>query len=84
MNNNFRFGNLVSKKNENMDVRIILNRNTKELEYLFRNTNNEIEKLNVTEAERRIALENLRTMTALLQARRLRNKIKSSSKYFTL
>lgn len=84
MNNNLRFGNLVSKKNENMDVRIILNRNTKELEYLFRNTNNEIEKLNITEAERRIALENLRTMTALLQARRLRNKIKSSSKYFTL
>lgn len=84
MNNNFRFGNLVSKKNENMDVRIILNRNTKELEYLFRNTNNEIEKLNIAEAERRIALENLRTMTALLQARRLRNKIKSSSKYFTL
>ncbi len=84
MNNNLRFGNLVSKKNENMDVRIILNRNTKELEYLFRNTNNEIEKLNITEAERRIALENLRTMTALLQTRRLRNKIKSSSKYFTL
>lgn len=84
MNNSFKFGNLVSKKNENMDVRIILNRNTKELEYLFRNTNNEIEKLNIAEAERRIALENLRTMTALLQARRLRNKIKSSSKYFTL
>lgn len=76
------FGNLINQKK--YDVRKILNQDTMHLDYLFKNSNGSFEELSVIQAERMIALENLRKLTNELQTKRLRYKARSSCKYFTL
>ena len=55
-----------------------------ELNYLFKNSNKTLEAMTVVDAERRIALENLRKLTDELQTKRLRYNAKAFCKYFTL
>lgn len=77
----YKFGTLAKKKN--FDIKKIINENTMEIEYLFRNAESKLEKLTVIEAERQLAVENLRKLIEQLQAGR--NKINSQPdfKYFT-
>lgn len=75
------FGQLTKKKN---NIIRVLNNDTMQIDYLFKNAQSELEKMSVIHAERQIALENLRKLTSELQTKRLRYKTKSSCKYFTL
>lgn len=78
------FGTLTKKKKKSYDITEILNAGKSELDSLFKNSEIKLEKLTVIEAERQAALENLRTLTSLLQTKRLRDKVKAGNKYFTL
>ena len=78
------FGTLTKKKKKLHDITEILNAEKNVLDSLFRNSEIKLEKLTVIEAERQAALENLRTLTSLLQTKRLRSKVKAGNKYFTL
>ncbi len=78
------FGNLITKKNKLYDIEKILKNDDTALNILFQNSADKLEKLTVIESERKIALENLRNLTTILQTKRLRDKVKSSNKYFTL
>lgn len=78
------FGNLTRKNKQFYDIKKILDKDSMEIDYLFKNSQNSLERLTVIEAERRIALENLRKLTSELQTKRLRYNAKSSCKYFTL
>lgn len=78
------FGKLTKKNNHKYDIKRILNKDTLELEFLFKNSRDSLEKLTVVEAERRIALDNLRKLTLELQSKRLDYNSKSSYKYFSL
>lgn len=80
---NKEFGEL-SRLRKLYNIREILNDKNEDLDYLFDKSLKHLENFQVIEAERQMALEHLRILTAQLQARRLRNKIKSSCKYFTL
>ncbi len=77
------FGTLVRNKEQHYDIRTILNQNTMEIDYLFKNSRNSLEKMTVIEAERQIALENLRKLTQELQDKRLEYNNKSKLNYFT-
>lgn len=77
------FGSLAKRK-RNYDIKTILQKNNKDLDYLFNDTKKRLKELNIAEVERQAAMENLRALTTQLQTRRLRNKVKSSCKYFTL
>ena len=78
------FGILTNKKQKTYDITEILKKDSIVLDVLFENSTKQLEKLTVIEAERQAALENLRILTKTLQTKRLRNKVKSSNKYFTL
>ena len=78
------FGTLTKKKKKLYDITEILNAGKSELDSLFKNSELKLEKLTVIEAERQAALENLRTLTSILQTKRLRDKVKAINKYFTL
>lgn len=78
------FGNLTLKQKKLYDIGEILNKQDRDLDILFQNSMDKLEKLTVIDAERTAALENLRTLTTILQTKRLRSKVKSSNKYFTL
>jgi hypothetical protein len=78
------FGNLTLKQKKLYDIGKILNKQDRDLDILFQNSMDKLEKLTVIDAERTAALENLRTLTTILQTKRLRSKVKSSNKYFTL
>ena len=80
---NKEFGEL-SRQRKLYNIREILNDKNEDLDYLFDKSLKHLENFQVIEAERQMALEHLRILTAQLQTRRLRNKIKSSCKYFTL
>ncbi len=60
------------------------NSEKKEIDFLFKNSQKQLDSLNVFESDRQIALENLRKLIAQLQTKRLRLNIKSKSNYFTL
>jgi hypothetical protein len=75
---------LLTNNKQLYDVKEILNKDKKELDYLFKNSYENLEKLTVIEAERQLALENLRKLTIELQTKSLRYKTKSACKYFTL
>ena len=77
-------GTLTKKKKKLYDITEILSSEKKVLDSLFKNSELKLEKLTVIEAERQAALENLRTLTSLLQTKRLRDKVKAGNKYFTL
>ena len=74
------FGKLTTKGT----LKSYVNSNDLHLDYLFDNFRGGLEKLSVVQAERQIALENLRNLTKELQTKRLRYKAKSSCKYFSL
>ena len=74
------FGRLTNNKH----IKSYVNSNTAQIDYLFKNHIGDLEKLSVIQAERQIALENLRNLTKELQTKRLRYKAKSYCKYFSL
>ena len=78
------FGNLTLKQKKLNDISAILNNEDIALDFLFHNHLNKLEKLTVIEAERQAALDNLRVLTTQLQTKRLREKVKSGCRYFTL
>ena len=78
------FGKLTLKQKKLNDITSILTGEDKELDVLFQNHLHKLEKLTVIDAERKIALENLRKLTIQLQTKRLRRNSKASCKYFTL
>ena len=77
---NPNFGKLTLQKK----IKSFVNKNDLDLNYLFENFKGGLEKLSVIQAEREIALENLRNLTKELQTKRLLYKAKSSCKYFSL
>ena len=79
-----QFGTLTRKKQTKQDIKSILNEDTIEIEYLFGDAKSKLEKLTVIEAERKIALDNLRKLTKELQTMRLHYNEKDELKYFTL
>lgn len=78
------FCNLTTKNKKDYNIKRILDKDSLEINYLFENSKKTLEKMTVIEAERRIALENLRKLTSELQTKRLRYNSKSFCKYFTL
>lgn len=84
MQNQLDFGNLTLKQKKLYDISQILRKDDIEIDILFNNSINKLEELTVIEAERKAALENLRVLTSMLQTKRLRDKVKSCNKYFTL
>ena len=78
----FEFGKLTNKSK--YDIKRILNKDTMQIDYLFQDATGRLEQLSVIQAERQMALENLRNLTKELQTKRLRFKAKNSCKYFTL
>lgn len=78
------FCNLTTKNKKDYNIKRILNKDSMEINYLFENSKKTLEEMTVIEAERRIALENLRKLTSELQTKRLRYNSKSFCKYFTL
>ncbi len=78
-----QFGKL-SKLKKLYDIREILTENDKELNILFKEPLKELDKFKIIDVEKEMALEHLRALTTKLQTRRLREKIKSSSRYFTI
>lgn len=80
---NNEFGE-ISRLRKLYNIREILKEKNEDIDYLFDKSIKHLENFNVVEAEREMALEQLRVLTSQLQTRRLRNKIKSSCKYFTL
>ena len=77
------FGTLIKPKEKRYDIKAILNQNTMEIDYLFKNARNSLEKMTVIEAERQIALENLRKLTQELQDKRLEYNNKTKLNYFS-
>ena len=76
------FGNLTKKTDCN--IKRIVNKDTLQIDYLFKDSTGKLEQFSVIQAERQIALENLRKLTTELQTKSLRYKAKASCKYFTL
>ncbi len=72
MNNTF--GNLILKKNKEVSA----------IDFLFEKSYIHLKQFDIETSERQMALEQLRKLITQLQTNRLRNKIKTSSKYFTL
>lgn len=78
-----KFGELITKYKKS-DIQNISSYDCDDLDMLFYNIPSALQKMTVIEAERRFALENLRTLTSLLQTKRLHLNIKKSMKYFSL
>ena len=78
------FCDLTTNNKNQLNIKRILNKDSMELNYLFKNSNKTLEAMTVVDAERRIALENLRKLTNELQTKRLRYNAKAFCKYFTL
>lgn len=78
------FCRLTLKEKRLQNISEILNDESKSLDILFENHLSKLDKLTVIDAERKAALENLRVLTTQLQTKRLREKSKSSCRYFTL
>lgn len=78
-----KFGELITKY-KNYNIQNIASDDCDDLDMLFYNIPSALQKMTVIEAERRFALENLRTLTSLLQTKRLHLNIKKSMKYFSL
>ncbi len=74
---NKEFGELITKE-------INFSQNNSEVNLLFNNTQNYFKDFGIRESDLNVAMEHLRTLTNQLQTKRIRNKIKSKSKYFTL
>lgn len=68
-NKNTAFGSLTLKQKKINNIKEILNNDSIDLDYLFKDSLKKLDGLSVIEAERQMALENLRTLTTLLQKR---------------
>ena len=80
---NYRnFGNLTLKQKE-INEFSFLNKKTTELDWLFEDSMNKLNDFSVVEAERKIALENLRDLTKRLQNKRLQERMRSRLRYFS-
>lgn len=76
------FGNLTLA-NHMADFENHTNNHDMELDYIFQNYGHHLENLTVIEAERRIALENLRSLTKRMQSNRIKQNAESFCKYFS-
>ena len=74
---------LFKKSVSDFDIRHFINKNTNELEYLFKNSRNKLEGLTVIEAERQLALDNLRKLTQELKEGRLHYNNEPKLNFFT-
>ena len=80
---NYRnFGNLTLKQKK-INEFSFLNKKTTELDWLFEDSMNKLNDFSVVEAERKMALENLRDLTKRLQNKRLQEKMKDKLRYFS-
>ncbi len=77
------FGALLDNANKKTNIKSFINQDTMELDYLFKNSNDKLEKLTVIEAERQLALENLRKLTQELKDRRLNYDEEPKFNFFT-
>lgn len=80
--NQIAFGNLTLA-NHLTDFENYVENNNDELDYIFKNYGHHLENLTVIEAERRIALENLRLLTKRMQSNRIKQNASAFCKYFT-
>ncbi len=76
------FGTLTKKEQNN--IKPILNKDTLAIDYLFRNSQDKLEKMTVIAAEREIALNNLRNLTQELKNQRLAYSSDPKFRYFTV
>lgn len=76
------FGKLTLRQKKINDFSFI-NKNSLELDWLFENSMDKLNDFSVVEAERKLALENLRELTNRLQNKRLQEKMKEKLKYFS-
>ena len=76
------FGKLTLKQKKLNDFSF-LNKKSNELDWLFEDSLDKLDDFSVIEAERRLALENLRELTKRLQNKRLQEKMKNRLKYFS-
>jgi len=72
-----------NKSESSYDLNSLLNKNNRELDYIFKDTDKYLDELTVVQAERQVALNNLRLLTKRLQANRLKQKAKAFCKYFS-
>ncbi len=80
---NYRnFGNLTLKQKK-INEFSFLNKKTTELDWLFEDSMNKLNDFSVVEAERKMALENLRDLTKRLQNKRLQERMRSRLRYFS-
>ncbi len=75
------FGTLTQKNK--IDIKTFVDSETKDIDYLFKNSRNQLEKLTVIDAERQIALDNLRKLTEELQGKPLAYASNSKFTFFT-
>lgn len=76
------FGKLTLKQKKLNDFSFI-NKKSIELDWLFEDSMDKLNDFSVIEAERRMALENLRDLTKRLQNKRLQEKMKDKLRYFS-
>ncbi len=81
--NNETFGSLTLKQKKLYEIKSILKNDNIDLDNLFKNSLNKLDSLSVIEAERKMALENLRNLTSQLRERSLNLKNNQDNEYFS-
>lgn len=81
--NNETFGSLTLKQKKLYEIKSILKNDNIDLDNLFKNSLNKLDSLSVIEAERKMALENLRNLTSQLRERSLNAKDNQDNEYFS-
>ena len=81
--NNETFGSLTLKQKKLYEIKSILKYDNIDLDNLFKNSLNKLDSLSVIEAERKMALENLRNLTSQLRERSLNLKNNQDNEYFS-
>jgi hypothetical protein len=81
--NNEAFGSLTLKQKKLYEIKSILKNDNIDLDNLFKNSLNKLDSLSVIEAERKMALENLRNLTSQLRERSLNLKNNQNNEYFS-
>ena len=81
--NNETFGSLTLKQKKLYEIKSILKDDNIDLDNLFKNSLNKLDSLSVIEAERKMALENLRNLTSQLRERSLNLKNNQDNEYFS-
>lgn len=81
--NNETFGSLTLKQKKLYEIKSILKNDNIDLDSLFKNSLSKLDSLSVIEAERKMALENLRNLTSQLKERSLYLKNNQDNEYFS-